>query len=246
MIRKLVILHTLLLLVSTIYGVNDKIYSQGSSSVDTLAQFLSQGNGELGEELVYEFATIYIEESKIEGINWDIAFVQMCLETGFLRYGGLVESGQNNFCGLGSFDNKQGASFPTIREGVRAHIQHLKAYSSTEDLNRELLDPRFHFVERGSALNVHDLAGRWATDPKYGIKLVSLLQRVSLIESTQLVLNAKVPMGYQEVSEPKVMVVSDIIEVNPVIKDVVETVFEGIIDENIVEDGIEEKGGWLK
>ncbi|QEN05459.1 hypothetical protein EW093_12290 [Thiospirochaeta perfilievii] len=246
MIRKLVILHTLLLLVSTIYGVNDKIYSQGSSSVDTLAQFLSQGNGALGEELVYEFATIYIEESKIEGINWDIAFVQMCLETGFLRYGGLVESGQNNFCGLGSFDNKQGASFPTIREGVRAHIQHLKAYSSTEDLNRELLDPRFHFVERGSALDVHDLTGRWATDPKYGIKLVSLLQRVSLIERTQLVLNAEVPMGYQEVSEPKVMVVSDIIEVKPVIKDVVETVFEGIIDENIVEDGIEEKGGWLK
>ncbi len=183
--------------ICSVYGINDKIFSPGSSSALTLSQFLSYGNSALGDELLMEFANIYIEEAKLEGINWDIAFVQMCLETGFLKFGGLVDYGQNNFCGLGSFDSKKGASFSTIRDGVRAHIQHLKAYSTTEDLKGELLDPRFYFVKRGSAETVHDLAGKWAEDPKYGVKLVSLLKRMSYIDSDPVVLKAEIPVGFE-------------------------------------------------
>ncbi len=212
MIKKLIMVHILLFTINNMYGVNDKIFSYGNSSTETLARFLSRGNNELGEELVYEFASIYIEEAKLEGINWDIAFVQMCLETGFLKYGGLVEVGQNNFCGLGSFDNKQGASFSTIREGVRAHVQHLKAYSSTEDLNGVLLDPRFHLVQRGSAQNVNELAGRWAEDPKYGKKIISLLQRINHIENGDVILKAEVPMGFEAVTTPDEMIVTQIFE----------------------------------
>ena len=212
MIKKITIFHILLLLVSNIYGINDKIYSVGSSSANTLAHFLQQGNNELGDELVNEFATIYIEEATLEGINWDVAFVQMCLETGFLRYGGLVNYGQNNFCGLGSFDNKQGASFSTIREGVRAHIQHLKAYSSTEELKGLLLDPRFHLVKRGSAKRVLDLSGKWATDPKYGSKILSLLSRIKKIETVDSVLRAEVPMGFEAVTTTTIMEVSENID----------------------------------
>ena len=36
-----------------------------------------------------------------KGSNSDVAFAQMCLETGFLRFGGLVTMDMNNFCGLG-------------------------------------------------------------------------------------------------------------------------------------------------
>lgn len=213
MIKKLMIFHIILFTVNNMYGVNDIIFSPGNSSSETLAHFLSNGNGELGEELVNEFASIYIEEAKLEGINWDIAFVQMCLETGFLKYGGLVEIGQNNFCGLGSFDNKQGASFSTIREGVRAHIQHLKAYSSTEVLNGVLLDPRFHLVQRGSAQKVNDLAGRWAEDPKYGIKIISLLQKINHIEDREFILKAEIPMGFEAVTTTDEMIVKKTIEV---------------------------------
>lgn len=210
--HKRLILILLILLNSYIFGVNDKIFSTGSISPETLAQFLSNGNKELGDELVNEFATIYIEEATFEGINWDIAFVQMCLETGFLKYGGLVDIAQNNFCGLGSFNNHKGASFPTIREGVRAHIQHLKAYSSVENLNNTLLDPRFHFVERGSAQKVTDLSGKWAEDPHYGIKLIALLKKIHIIESGDVVLRAEVPsdipMGAEYISDPVETVVS--------------------------------------
>ncbi|MBN2618529.1 MAG: glucosaminidase domain-containing protein [Spirochaetales bacterium] len=197
MIRKFYFFILPIVFLTNLWGINENIYSAGESTQETLAHLLSSGNRSLGQELVNEFAQIYIEEAKKEGINWDIAFSQMCLETGFLKFGGLVISEQNNFCGLGSFDNKQGASFPTIREGVRAHIQHLKAYSSTDKLNGDLIDPRFHYVQRGSATTIHQLAGKWAEDPKYGKKILSLLKRVDLIERTNLVLNASAPTGFE-------------------------------------------------
>ena len=231
---KRLFLILLILLNSYIFGVNDKIFSSGSISPETLAQFLYSGNTELGDELVKEFATIYIEEAEYEGINWDVAFVQMCLETGFLKYGGLVDITQNNFCGLGSFNNRKGASFPTIREGVRAHIQHLKAYSSTENLKNTLLDPRFHFVKRGSAVKVADLAGKWAEDPHYGLKLNTLLNEINVIETGEVVLKAEVPvdipMGSEFVSEPNEQMVRD----------------ESILEEPLLEEALIKGDGWLR
>ena len=246
MIKKLIAIHILLFTINNMHGVNDKIFSPGKSSAETLARFLYGGNNELGEELVYEFASIYIEEAKFEGINWDIAFVQMSLETGFLKYGGLVEIGQNNFCGLGSFDNKQGASFSTIREGVRAHIQHLKAYSSTEDLNGVLLDPRFHLVQRGSAKNVNDLAGRWAEDPKYGKKIISLLHKISHIDTGELILKAEVPMGFEAVTSPDVMIEPEIMETSiEAVASKIEVVM--LPDELLIFDwSYNKEEGWLR
>lgn len=176
--NKIILISIFTCFISNVFGVNTIIFSEGISSAETLSGFLSSGNDKLGEELTLEFAEIYIEEARYEGINWDIAFVQMCLETGYLKYGGLVEPGQNNFCGLGSYASKKGASFPTIREGIRAHIQHLKAYATESELNGKLIDPRFHLVKRGSAKTVLELAGRWAEDPRYGYKLISMLKRM--------------------------------------------------------------------
>ena len=202
MLNKVIIILTFSLFSTFVYGVNTEIYSNGSISADTLSLFLSMGNRSLGSELANEFASIYIEEAKAEGVNWDIAFVQMCLETGFLKFGGLVDDTQNNYCGLGSFDNRQGASFPTIREGVRAHIQHLKAYSSFDKLNKKVLDPRFSLVKRGSATNITELAGRWAEDSRYGSKLISLLKRVNNLESRGDVFLATVPINNVYTVEP--------------------------------------------
>jgi hypothetical protein len=238
MFRKLILIQMMLFIINNMFAVNDKIFSTGSSSLETLAQFLSNGNKELGNELVNEFAKIYMEEDEHEGINWDVAFVQMCLETGFLKYGGLVDFGQNNFCGLGSFSSNQGASFPTIREGVRAHVQHLKAYSSTEELKGSLLDPRFHLVQRGSAPSVLDLAGRWAEDPKYGHKLLSLLDRVDRMERGDFILKANIPLDFPKEEAGSELIASalateEIIEYKPP-------------SEIVVSSILPEGDGWLR
>jgi hypothetical protein len=94
----------------------------------------------------------YILEASYEGVNHDVAFVQMCHETNFLRFGGDVSPSQNNFCGLGTISSSNvGVSFPDIRTGIRAHIQHLKAYASSRALSHRCVDPRFMLIRRGSA-----------------------------------------------------------------------------------------------
>ena len=72
-----------------------------------------------------------------------------------------------------------GASFESVQIGVRAHIQHLKAYASREPLQRSLVDPRFGRVRRGSAPYVEDLSGKWAVDPHYAAKIRRKLQSLA-------------------------------------------------------------------
>ena len=109
----------------------------------------------------------------------------MCLETNFLRFGNDVKSVQNNFAGLGAIGGgAQGANFASARLGIRAQIQHLKAYASTEPILQDIVDPRFRFVRRGTAPLIHQLSGRWAADLQYGDKIMAILRR--LYESAQL------------------------------------------------------------
>lgn len=157
--------------------VSDIIASRGVATAEELAAFLLRHNTDLDPVWTRELATAYVQEGSIEGINSDAAFVQMCLETGYLRYrNSIITPEQNNFCGLGSVNTRTpGHSFSTKEEGVRAHIQHLKAYGTTEPLVRQCIDPRFELVNRGSAPTVMDLTNRWAMDSAYGEKLESLL-----------------------------------------------------------------------
>ena len=126
-----------------------------------------------------ELANLYVEEADMEGVNHDAAFAQMCLETGFLGFGGLVVPEMNNFCGLGAIGPGQnGEWFPDPRTGVRAHIQHLKAYATEEPLNQDLVDPRRIWVRNGSSPKISGLSGTWAEDLLYGEKINSILERL--------------------------------------------------------------------
>ena len=160
------------------------IYSKGVFPPEKLAEYLKQNNPKLPKQETYSIALMYIEEAKKEGINHDIAFSQMCLETGFLKFGGDVDPGQNNFCGLGvTGGGVKGLSFDDKRSGIRAHIQHLKAYASTDNLNQKLVDQRFHYVKRGIAKNVNELAGKWAMDKHYGSKITNIISRIENLQN---------------------------------------------------------------
>lgn len=128
------------------------------------------------------FCQIYLEECQAEGLKAEVAFCQAMLETGFLRYGGDVQINQYNFAGLGATGNgAPGNSFDSVREGVRAQVQHLKAYASTAGLNNPCVDSRFKYVKRGTAPYVEWLGiqenpyGKgWATAKNYGYNIVNL------------------------------------------------------------------------
>ena len=128
------------------------------------------------------FCRIYLEECQAEGLKAEVAFCQAMLETGFLRYGVDVQINQYNFAGLGATGNgAPGNSFGSVREGIRAQVQHLKAYASTDGLNQPCVDTRFQHVRRGTAHYVEWLGiqenpyGRgWATAKNYGYNIVNM------------------------------------------------------------------------
>ena len=88
---------------------------------------------------IEDFCQIYIEECAAEGVKAEVAFCQSMLETGFLQYpreSCVVSPSQYNFAGLdttgkilpdGSID--VGRSYSGVREGIRAHVQRLKAWA---------------------------------------------------------------------------------------------------------------------
>ena len=127
-----------------------------------------------------EIVQLYYEEGEREGIRPDVALCQAFKETGFFRYGGTVTPDQNNYCGLGTTSAVvKGSYFPNPQIGVRAHIQHLLAYSSTRRPSTEIVDPRYSIVRKAYGKktlgNWEDLNGRWAVPGKeYGQQILSM------------------------------------------------------------------------
>ena len=156
------------------------IVSRPRLNSDQLTAFLMYMNPNADKEKIKRISSMYIEESMIESVNSDIAFAQMCLETGYLSFKGIVKSDMNNFCGLGAIDAvHNGIAFENEELGIRAHIQHLKAYASKKPLVQECVDPRYKFaIPKGKAPSLKHLTGKWATDPEYSKKLESILYRM--------------------------------------------------------------------
>lgn len=167
------------------------IMGRAEATAAQMAAFCLSKNAEprLPSCTVEELAALFIAEGEAEGVRGDVAFAQALLETGYFKFGGIVLPTQNNYGGLGALNGSsagQAASFPDPRSGIRAQIQHLKAYASTGALVNDCIDPRFALVVRGSAECVEWLGaadnpnGRgWAVPGNgYGKSIVTLLGQI--------------------------------------------------------------------
>ena len=130
-----------------------------------------------------QLAEHYISEGNADGVRGDIAFCQAMQETGYFKFGGDVLPEQNNYCGLGATNTTakgKGAWFESPQMGVRAQIQHLKAYASKDALRNPCIDPRFSHVSRGIAPHWSDLNGRWAfPGNNYGQSILKIYNSVA-------------------------------------------------------------------
>lgn len=163
-----------------------RYYNANASGYDTFkAKYNGKYNGVLakgGASTINQFAQIFYEEATAEGVRAEVAFTQCMKETGFLKYGGDVLPNQYNFAGIGATGAVHGASFGNVRMGIRAQIQHLKAYGSISPLTNPCVDPRFNLVKRGSAQYVEWLGIKenpngygWATSKSYGHDIVNMV-----------------------------------------------------------------------
>lgn len=133
---------------------------------------------------VEELVDLYWQEAEREQVRPDLALAQSLVETGAYRYGGDVLHHQNNFCGLGTIGGGvRGASFSSPQLGVRAHIQHLLAYTQTKRPSTEIVDPRYDLahnirLERGVVDTWYGLNGTWAMGSLYCEKIMATYQKI--------------------------------------------------------------------
>ena len=175
-----------------------EVMGKAKASAQQMALFARSKNAEpqLPACSLEQLAQFFLEEGEAEGVRGDVAFAQSLHETGFFKYGGIVLPTQNNYAGIGALNGNakgQAATFPDPRTGVRAQIQHLKAYASKEALVNGCVDPRFSLVTRGSAQYVEWLGASdnpngkgWAVPGKgYGSKIIALLGQIMAFEVPQ-------------------------------------------------------------
>ena len=141
-----------------------------------------------GAPTINDFAAIAYDEAVAEGVSPELVFTQAMKETGWLGFGGDVSVDQLNFAGIGAVGGGAGgASFPDVRTGLRAQVQHLRAYAdagaTASSLANPLVDPRFSYVSKGSAPYVEYLGVQenpngtgWATARNYGYDIIAMMK----------------------------------------------------------------------
>lgn len=169
-----------------------KIMGKPVATVEQMLAHIKKKNPNVPQSVI-DMIPFYISEGNAEGVAGDVAFAQSCIETGnfvFPKSTCAVTLEQNNFAMMGVVTTfAKGLSFETPQLGIRAQIQHLKAYASTEALNGECIDPRFKYVTRGSAPYVEWLGMQenpqgkgWASAKGYGSSILRVLNEVRSIK----------------------------------------------------------------
>ena len=176
-----------------------KIMGKSQASIEQVRAYIKKMNPKVSDSVI-KMIPLYITEGAAEGVRGDIAFAQSCLETGnFTFSGSAVTLSQNNFCGLGvTKTGMRGNSFKTPAEGIRAQIQHLQAYASTDRLKNRCVDPRYTYVNRGCAEYVEYLGIQenpkgqgWASGNNYGQKIINILNDILSIKASKKALKTE-------------------------------------------------------
>lgn len=167
------------------------IMGSSIATAEQLNEYLLSVNPRATEYL--HLAAIFLDEGKKEGVRGDGAFCQALIETGYFKFGGDVKPGQHNYAGLGATGGVPGLTFIDDCTGIRAQIQHLKAYATTVQLTQACVDPRYKYVSKGCAQTFECLSGKWAVPgysgyesldaarvakDSYGDHIVQLLNRI--------------------------------------------------------------------
>lgn len=161
------------------------IFGEAEASKKQAVSLIKQNNPKVRLACsVEELVDLYWRESEREDIRPDLALAQSIVETGTYAYGGDVQHNQNNFCGLGTTGGGvKGATFKTPELGVRAHIQHLLAYTQKKRPKTAIVDPRYELahnirMERGMVDTWYGLNGTWAMGSLYCEKIMATYQKM--------------------------------------------------------------------
>ncbi|MFR2664765.1 MAG: glucosaminidase domain-containing protein, partial [Clostridium sp.] len=167
-----------------------------SSDSTTVAQAEAWARAKGATEEFVGLASLYQKyASSRGGVNWVVAYVQAAKETGYGKFGGVLDASYHNPCGLknssGGADEDPNAHkrFDNWDQGIIAHLDHLALYagaagypktnyvSKWQNSNLDstsTYDPRHFAYLKGRATTVNDLGGQWAPSSTYGVEIFRL------------------------------------------------------------------------
>lgn len=131
-------------------------------------------------DLYVSLAPLYWRFAPERGVVAEVAYAQCAKETGFCKFGGVIDASFCNPCGLktkaggANSDPAAHQTFPNWDVGVSAHLDHLALYAGALGYPRPgSPDPRHFDYLLGDAPTVEALGGTWAPSDTYGTSLVS-------------------------------------------------------------------------
>ena len=181
---------------SSSYIGNIDIISNVDVSVESVEAWAKSKNA---TETFVSLASIYKKYGQARGgVNWVLAYVQAAKETGYGRFGGVLDESFHNPCGLkvpsggDDYDPNAHKRFDNWEQGIIAHLDHLALYAGAKGYPKtvyveswkaeslsinETYDPRhigwFGTTSGilGKATNAIDLGNKWAPSSSYGVDL---------------------------------------------------------------------------
>ena len=167
-----------------------------SSDSTTVAQAEAWARAKGATEEFIGLASLYQKyASSRGGVNWVVAYVQAAKETGYGKFGGVLDASYHNPCGLkessGGSDTDPNAHkrFDNWDQGVIAHLDHLALYAGSagypktnyvSSWNNGNLDSTSTYDSRhfkylaGTVTTVNALGGKWAPSKTYGLEIFRL------------------------------------------------------------------------
>ena len=148
--------------------------TQSYVTKEGIIKYVKNQNPKVDSATLSKLIDTYFDEARDEGINLDIAIAQMLHATNYLRN----RMTTRNYAGLSTNGVRWNGSFSDMSTGVKAHIQHLKGYVST---NRPVpcVDPRYDILAEkgywGQVKTFDGLFRAWSPSPAYGNEINRIL-----------------------------------------------------------------------
>ena len=204
------------------YNENPSNPDQGTPIISeptaTILQMQEWARGKNAHQKFIDLAPVFYNISVQAGVNPVVTYCQSAKETGYFRFGGVLDITFNNPCGMkttsGGNDKDPNAHqrFKSWEEGIKAQVDHLALYAGAPGYPKtDTPDPRhFNFI-KGTAPTVEELGGKWAPSQSYGTDIVKMMKELESIKVSEA--------EEKELDKIKISLHGKLIEIKGIYKD---------------------------
>ena len=151
----------------------------------TLTQCLQWAINKKANDLFLTIVPILYNTAVREDIDPTLVVAQCAKETGYCKFGGVLNASFKNTCGLKTKtggdckDPNAHMKFKSWSDGAKAQCEHLALYAGHKNYpKKDPVDPRHASYLYGKCKTVESLSGNWAGQG-YGQDIVRMMKEIS-------------------------------------------------------------------